>query len=128
MTTISRHQNSALEEEDSDSDGEEQIPALAPLSELNDLDDNPEVQALCPRHPPIKPLPFHRRSTVEFVSGLVINGKLSSGLWDTAACNGNWITAAEVDRLGSVRESAKVQVYTSPLFPDRTFTSRHVVY
>jgi len=29
---------------------------------------------------------------------------------------------------GSVRESAKVQVFTSPLFPDRTFTSRHVVY
>jgi len=74
------------------------------------------------------PQPFHRRSTVEFVSGLVINGNLSSGLWDFAACNGNWITAAEVDRLGSVRESAKVQVYTSPLFPDRTFTSRHVVY
>ena len=128
MATISRHPNSALEEEDSDSDDDTRIPALAPLSESNDLDDDSEAQTLCPRHPPIKPLPFHRRSTVEFVSGLVINGKLSSGLWDTAACNGNWITAAEVDRLGSVRESAKVQVYTSPLFPDRTFTSRHVVY
>jgi len=94
MATISRHQNSALEEEDSDSDDETQIPALAPLSELNDLDDNPEVQALCPRHPPIKPLPFHRRSKVEFVSGLVVNGKLSSALWDTAACNRNLITAS----------------------------------
>jgi len=48
VATISRHPNSALEEEDSDSDNE--IPALAPLSELNDLDDNSESQTLCPRH------------------------------------------------------------------------------
>jgi len=122
MATISRHPYSALEEEDSDSNNE--IPALAPLSESkNDLDDNSEAQTLSLGHPPIKPLPFHRCSTIEFVSGLVVNGKLSSDLWDTAACNGNG-----VDRLGCVRETAKVQVYTSPLFPDRTFTSRHVVY
>ena len=117
-----------MKEEDSYSDGEAQIPALALLSESEYFDDYSEIQAICPRHPPIKPLPFRRRSTVEFASGLVINGKLSSGLLNAAACNGNWITAAELDRLGDVRESAKAQVYTSPLFPDRTFTSRHVVY
>jgi len=77
--TISRHKNFVLEEEDSDSD-DDVIPALAPLCESADLKEDANVQALCPRHSPIKPLPFHRRSTVEFVSGLVINGKLSSDL------------------------------------------------
>jgi len=127
MATISRHKNSAIEEEDSENDDTE-IPGLAPLSESADFEEDSKIQALCPRHPPIKPLPFHRCSALELVSGLVINGELTSGLWDTAACNGNWITPSEADRLGSFRETAKVQVYTSPLFPERTFTSRHVVY
>jgi len=111
MATISRHQNSALEEEESDSDDKARIPALAPLSKSADFEEDSEIQALCPPHHPIKPLPFHRRSTAEFVSGLVINGKLSSGLWETAPYNENWIISSEVDRFGSVRKTAKVQVY-----------------
>jgi len=126
MATILRHKKNALEEEETESDDEAQIPALAPLSEASDFEEDSEIQAPCPLHPPIHPSPFHRRSTVEFVSGLVINGELTSGLWDTAACNGSWIT--EVDRLGCTREKTKMQVYTSPLFPDRTFSSQHAVY
>jgi len=127
IATISRQANSALEEEVTDSNDDE-IPALVLLCEYSDFEEEEDIQALCHQRPPIKPSPFHRRLTVEFVSGLVINGKLSSGLWDAAACKGNWITSIEVDRLGSVRETAKVQVYTLPRFPDRTFTSLHAVY
>jgi len=59
MATVLRHQNSALEEEETESDDEAQIPALASLCETSDLKEDSEIQALCPRHPPIHPLPFH---------------------------------------------------------------------
>jgi len=118
MATISRFTNSALEVEDSDSELE---------SDDEHYEDIP-IDILCPRHPPIHPLPFNRVSTVEFVSNVTIQGTLSTCLWDTAACNGNWITASEVERLNLVKEKAKKQVYTSPLFPEKTFESVHVVY
>jgi len=79
------------------------------------------------KHPALQPLPYANASTVEFTTPVVINDKLTSGLRDTAACNGNWIMASEVDRLALTRKRIKKETFASPLFPGTTFTSTHAV-
>jgi len=79
------------------------------------------------KHPALQPLPYANASTVEFITPIVINDKLTSGLWDTAACNGNWIMASEANRLGLSPERVKTQTFASPLFPGTTFESTHAV-
>ena len=153
MAMISRHQNRALVHDDSESDDENppplsgdedsddsdgirvtQVPSVTRVSQPKHGAAKKRVQKQKEKaqnpikgHPTLQPLPYANASTVEFITPIVINDKLTSGLWDSAACNGNWIMASEADRLGLTFKEIKTEIFASPLFPGTTFTSTHAV-
>jgi len=140
MATIIRHKNGALDldalDPTPDSDSEEErasdnddVPDLIPGGMENCSPDRFASQKRKPKHPPITPLPFEKRtSTANFISPLTINGRKTTGLWDTAAMNGNWILASEARKLKATIEKGTTKTFASPLFPGTTFQSKDVVF
>ena len=106
----------------SDSDNEtpsdsEESDVGTPLSreKKNPLRATPEIQ------------PLKQPRSTNFITSIIAMDKLTSGIWDTAACNGNWITVAEAKRLDCQIEKVPQCSFVSPLFPDKTFVSNSAV-